>query len=477
MNLKFDIKSLLKSKKAVDAEVFESTPSDGNKKWKAIAIWGKSNALVLILGVTSVSALIAATIISSDFFTANQNTAEEISKKWAEVAKLERTPVSIVIPGNEPTTGAVLVNRKLVDAVKTRMSHNVSSGTEILQSALKHNQGNHSKIMSLRLPAGDAKLQQIHLDMHDRLMERYADLLKKCRAVLPPAEEDILVELQRSKLRFVQAELSKSIEMKLTPDEQLKLVSDLTNRRLAAYREVAVNGGLYLDAQSIGAPSKHLDDPNLLQLWMMQWKFWIAEDIIEACTKVNEQGSIAASPVKRIVAIQFVGPVKGGAAPSAAAEASAETADASQSPEGGTSAVMGAPIDPNAPVSLANYANSFQGWGSNQLYDVYKTTVTLVVETAKIPAVTNSFAQQNFIAITNIRIVPLDPFAAIQSGYFYGENPVSSVTLTLESVWLRQWTGPLMPDEVRLKFGTTGQVHSALAPDANAPAVASPTQE
>ena len=126
--------------------------------------------------------------------------------------------------------------------------------------------------------------------MYDKLLERYEQLFKRCRAALPPAEEDILIELQRSKLRFIQAELSKSIDMKLTPEEQLKLVSDLTNRRLAAYKGVAISSGLYLDGQSLGVPAKPLDEPNLLQLWMLQWKYWIVEDILDACSKANKDG-------------------------------------------------------------------------------------------------------------------------------------------------------------------------------------------
>ena len=60
--------------------------------------------------------------------------------------------------------------------------------------------------------------------------------------------------------------------------------------------------------------------------------------------------------------------------------------------------------------------------------------------------------------IADVRISAIDPFVAIRSGYYYGLNPVSLVVLKLESAWLREWTGPLMPDSVRAQLGTTGQV-------------------
>jgi hypothetical protein len=85
------------------------------------------------------------------------------------------------------------------------------------------------------------------------------------------------------------------------------------------------------------------------------------------------------------------------------------------------------------------------------------------VETAQIPLLANTFSKQNFIVITDLRISQVGSFNALKTGYFYGENPVSKVVMVLESVWFRQWTGPLMPDEVRAEFGTTGQVQSALS--------------
>ena len=476
MNFKFDIKSLLKSKKKSEGDESELSPSVTNKKLNTILIWIKSNILVLSVTSASVATLCVATVISFGLFEDKTTQANEYGKILADLKKLKTTPVSIIIPGNEPTTGNVLVNRKLIDAVKLRMSKGVSGGSELLQIALDHNHGNHTPIISLRLTKDDPKFAQIHLDMYDKLLERYEQLFKRCRAALPPAEEDILIELQRSKLRFIQAELSKSIDMKLTPEEQLKLVSDLTNRRLAAYKGVAISSGLYLDGQSLGVPAKPLDEPNLLQLWMLQWKYWIVEDILDACSKANKDGSIATSPIKRIVGIQFPGPVSAGVSETLGAETNGET-DAAPTDESGSGASLGLPIDPNALVPLSNFTNSFQGWGSNQLYDVYRTTVTLVVETAKIPLVTDAIVQQNFIAITNVRISPVDPFVAIQSGFFYGESPVSNVVLSLESIWLRQWTGPLMPDEVRLKFNTTGQVQGVLSPDTNSATIPSPSHE
>lgn len=463
---KLVIKTLFTRKPPAHQGIEEATPSAGAQRVKHVAIWIKANFLLVTLSIVSIGAFVAATIVSGSFSRANVESAESLGSTLEGLTKLERTRVSISIPGNDPVEGTVAVNKKLVDLVKERMAKGVSDGGAVTQSALKHNKGGHTPVMSLRLAAGDSKRQQIHLDLSDALSARYTALVQEVRGALPPAEADVLVELQRCKLGFVQSELNQSLEMPLTSEQQARLTAELTARRLNAYRVVAVNAGMYLDASDIGARAKPPTTADLEQLWFSQWKFWVAEDIIHACSKLNQSASIVTAPVKRIVGMQFVGLVGGAAS---ASSGSAETAPPPEGTDPSTPAdgqsSTGAPIDPNAPVMMTDFASSFQGWSSNQLYDVYRTRVSMVVQTSAIPLVTDALVQENFMAITDVKILPLDPFAAIRSGYFYGEQPVSTLSMTLESVWLRQWTGPLMPDEVRARLGTSGLVQSAIASD------------
>ena len=53
----------------------------------------------------------------------------------------------------------------------------------------------------------------------------------------------------------------------------------------------------------------------------------------------------------------------------------------------------------------------------------------------------------------NLRIEPTDAFAATERGLYYGPEPVCSVTMTLETVWLREWTTPFMPPATRTALG------------------------
>lgn len=465
MNLKFDIKNLFKSKKDSESEHLEVS-SGQSGKGKKVAIWIKSNIVVLSLAIFSISSLAVAYWVSSDLHESDQKSAQAISKKVEELSSLERTPVSFTIPGNEAVTGNVTVNKRLVEDVKARMSEGELSTSSVLPIAIEHNQGAHVSVMSLRLRSDDTKRKQAHLDMHDILVVLYENLLKSCRATLPPAEEDVQLELQRAKDRFLQLKAPK-ISSAAGSDQgnnsegnkvnQKDLTEDLSKRRIAAYQKVASEFGLYLAGENIGAPNSAISEPNMVTLWFLQWKYWIAEDVVSACAKLNQDKSILNGPVKRIISIKFLGRLKSVGAPESASD------DPPPAEEGGgVKTISGEPINPSAIVSMSNYSVSPRGWTSNQLYDVYKTQVELIVETAQIPLLANAFLKQNFIAITDLRISQVDSFKALNMGYFYGENPVSRVVLSLESVWFRQWTGPLMPDEVRAEFGTTGQVQSAI---------------
>lgn len=224
MNLKFDIKNLFKSKKAPEIEGLEISAGPQSNQGKKIAIWIKSNVFVISLALVSISSLAVAYWVSSDLYEGDQKSAQAIGKKVEELSSLERTPVSITILGNEAVTGNVTVNKKLVEDVKARMSEGELSTSSGLPFAIEHNKGMHVPIMSLRLRSEDTKRKQAHLDLHDRLIVKYDDLLKSCRATLPPSEDDVQLELQRAKERFLQLKTRKILQRQLQLREVRKAI-------------------------------------------------------------------------------------------------------------------------------------------------------------------------------------------------------------------------------------------------------------
>lgn len=453
--MKIDLKSLFKRKSSApvgDSAAARSLPP----QVESALIWVKANSLLVILATASVAALGAGWWYQGEFQAANEAEAQSYAGKAAELTRLQNSEVTITIPGSAPITTTTVVTQLLVEKVKERMKGGGSDSTEISRDAIAHNRGAHEPVINLRLPAKDPIRQQIHLDFFKALTRHFGELLTEIDAGSPPSDEDVTVKLQRRQVRFVQSSLKKAGDATLTSEERSQLQPELISYRLGLYREAAQNHGIYCEVEAIGLPAEQPAKGDLQRLWSLQWHLWIAQDIVRACKSVNGDAKILEAPVKRITRIQFLGPViaREGPAPAEPEGDSAPAVDAEGNPIDAPPSAP--PINPSAPVNIAQFAVSSKGWATNQLYDVFSSRVSLVVETSKIPDVSNAFSKQNFIVITDVKIRPVDPFVAANEGFVYGDAPVSEITLTLESAWLRAWTGPLMPDEVRKALNTSG---------------------
>jgi hypothetical protein len=110
---------------------------------------------------------------------------------------------------------------------------------------------------------------------------------------------------------------------------------------------------------------------------------------------------------------------------------------------------LGAAIQPS-------YDRSITGRQDNAVFDVRRVEVRLIAATAELPLLFDALAKVNFITVVDAAIERADPFAAAKQGFIYGKDPVSSVRLELETIWLRSWTAPLMPAKVREALGVGG---------------------
>ncbi len=476
MNLKIDLKSLLKRKPKGEGETSEDGGSaKSSEGMKNAAIWLKAHLLLVVLTSVSLGALGGGIYFSMEFMDSLRSDAAQYGGKIGEFKRLESTPVTIQIPGNAPLTQAAVVNRKLVDAVKSRMGSGITDTAEVRGTAVRHNKGVHKQLVNLRLDPKNPKRQEVHLDMVAALNKAYSDLLsREIGAGAPPSEEDVTIKLQRRQVRFMQSDLKKAPDATLTDTERKQLTENLTAYRIALYAEAADAARMFVDGEDVGMFAEGFDPAplklNIARLWNLQFRFWVVEDILLACKAVNTESSLMKNPIKRVLSIQSLGAVvaAGGAAePTAPADDSAGDDSSGGSGDGSGDDVSaavpsGIPIDPAQEVSLASYGASVKGWATNQLYDVMRTKVRMVAETSKIPQIADALAKQNFIVITDVEIHPTDAYTGLSEGCFYGEEPVSSVTWTLESAWLREWTGPLMPDEIRKELNTTGQLASSM---------------
>ena len=465
---------------------------------KKVQAWAKDNILLVVLGSASVLALAGGYFGADTMLSGVMEEAQSKASRMSELKDLERTTVTLDVPGQAPFSQNAIVNQKLLEAYSERVSALRKDGIEVRALAVERNRGNHAPIMSLRFPqaapgetpeARESRerqnaraLEQINLDFFQAVRAAYDRLIAQHRMGSVPDEEDVQAFVLRRKEQFIASDLKKGPSEPLSSQEQEALSRELGNARLQAYNEAARDFAMYADRETLRVPvspfKKDVPDVLLPILWRQQWEYWVLSDVLAAFARVNgPEATVQSAAVKRIDSIRFVGPVGG---PSQPAPAGSEGAPAEADPGMGGDQGMegsmgmaaggvGAPIDPSAPVPPANYASSFTGRRTNPLYDVFATDITFVCETSRIPQVFDALAQQNFITVTMASVRPEDPFEAAEEGYIYGPAHVSLVRLRLESVWFREWTGPLMPEPLLKKLGTSGMVVGTAPPGGGMP--------
>jgi hypothetical protein len=166
------------------------------------------------------------------------------------------------------------------------------------------------------------------------------------------------------------------------------------------------------------------------------------------------------------LAMKRAGPAEGegGEAPPADDGSGAPPADGAAPAEPGLAppAPSYPPIDLKAPVEY-DFSRTFTGRVSNALYDVRNVTMRVVVSTSRMPALLNALAKRNFLTVIGMEVRPADAFDAADLGFIYGAEPVSEVTMVVETVWLKSWLARLMPPEMQKAKGTDGKTSDDVA--------------
>ena len=70
-----------------------------------------------------------------------------------------------------------------------------------------------------------------------------------------------------------------------------------------------------------------------------------------------------------------------------------------------------------------------------------------------LPTFIDAIGKVNFMTVLDLDLQSVDIWEELQQGYYYGEDHVVRVSMTIETVWLRSWVAPLMPDPVKETLG------------------------
>jgi hypothetical protein len=230
-------------------------------------------------------------------------------------------------------------------------------------------------------------------------------------------------------------------------DKEYKEAMDLLPGQMRAERAHAAKvymapGVMQMDPTVAG---RQLPPPSPPIMWWAQMALWVQEDVAAGIAEANKDAAdVTQSRVKRILGVSFpIGPqmIFG-----------KTLGPAGGAPMGGAEAAV--PVqNPNDQVAL-DYTRTPTGRVSCGLYDVVRYQLELVVSAKELPAVLASFSNNRLVTVLNVEnIVAEDGAAAARDGFLYGSDPVVRVILRCESLFLREWTSPLMPDVIKKQLG------------------------
>lgn len=440
----------------------------------AILEWVKANVFIVVFVVLMIAAPITMFFVSSGIGQDVRESVNRRSQKITELARLEKSEIDTF--GGQSVQG--VLNEQYLrryEQVARTMSEDAAA---VQKAALEHNRKGRGVVMEGVFPSMPVNMRDVlPQQFHEALMAAYQTLLHEIQAGAPPTLESMRDELTTARIRFITQDLRKTATDELEPQEQKLLSEELSKIRMSHYADAANSIGLYVTLDQLGVPSfEPARQPSTGEMFSWQWQYWITEDLLKALRQANGSERVNVAPVKHIRAVSITGlpsggedtesgggQYVGGGGFGAGGGGGAVGMDA---PEGeGAPAAGGSMPNPKTPTPQNFGESPITGRVSNPLYDVIHVGVDLVVDSARLPAVLDELARYNFMTVVAMELNAADPFEAAQGGFYYGPAPVTAVRLQLETVWLREWTIPFMPDSVKKELGISTAAGASGSPE------------
>ena len=407
-----------------------------NPKIQAVLNWSKKNWIVVAcvaLPVLAVPALVfGATTWNAKVVKQAQERIE------GEVKEIRNPNLSYKLPGIRPEDPAVewtgAPNKVAIKAFKEARARQMGEANDIVARLVAFNRGDRKPLVDGLFPEPPPGNQTLQREMARRFnQEAQRELLKSINAQGPVSQAEVASRLNDRRNEFLER-LRASLgagqgggggEVPLTVEQAAELQADLLGVRMDAYRSHGARLLTYGDVSVFVLPTfgNETSVPTLAECWDWQVQFWVQQDLISAIGLANVDAKnlgVAASAVKRIERIAVLPP----------------GATAGDAGGGGGGAGEG-----------PDWASSFTGRRSSADLDVRNAELTVVLASADVPKFIDALAKTNLMTVTGMKLSNVDIAADLALGYYYGPDSVIRATLTIETIWLREWTGALMPKQ------------------------------
>jgi len=464
---------------------------------KPFIAWVKFNWIIVVLCVVVLASLPTAFVFSGKWNTKIKTTQEEAANK--ELKKIQAATVEYVVPTYVPGTEAVNLRAEpntIVTAwFKEQRTKLAGEAGTVLERAVAFNKGAgpessavgrspHVQLVDGLFPGGADQVDKVRAFEDAIITEKggrdpYIELLNNIGAGSPPLATRVALVLDDLNTR--ERERITENRRELTPDERETHRKALLDRRFAEYqaaaRKISVYAGPEIFATSgvdreggrrsnrfFGEGPNYTGKPTLrdidtfraeekpMRYFVWQWDLWAVSDVLDAVKLANDSSvrlgnGVEGSVVKRIIKIGLMEPEGLRSSEADQNQIGMGALDGATASDP-TSEVPGmAPLDKN--VSFTGRAMGT--W--NPVFDVRRIELEAVVSSAKLPEFLAAIPRTNFMTVTQMTIEPVDVWSHMRLGYFYGSEHVVEIKLSIESVWLREWTKPLMPKSFKARLG------------------------
>lgn len=437
---------------------------------KGVMGWIKSNLLIVIS-----TAIIVISLPTGWFFSSRWNSSiREQQEKRANDAynRVKNAKVTYVIPsllpGDEGWSESRPPNPRLTEFVQAEREKRLGRAGEIVGEVEGFNRNGHEVLAPELLPVPVNPGAEIRLKFEflarmagDRQMGTrsiYNELLASIGAGGPPDPVRLATTIQDVQQRETERMLAESGTGNLAPEQQEELRKLLMERRVAEAQRRAKEISVYadigsFDPQGFGPDTAKIppadrrdrgttEPPTLNEAFGWNFDYWVVSDLLRAIDRANtdaggSRSNVENAAVKRIERISVKKlPI-----------------EPAPTPPGG---VMEEPL-PDEALSAeggGDPAASITGRVSTDAYDVVPARLTLIVDAARLPDIFKAVAETNLMTVLDVDISEIDVWDELRKGYFYGSDAaVVRADLEIETVWLRSWTTPLMPDSVKQALG------------------------
>ncbi len=445
---------------------------------KSLLPWAKSNPITVGSAVLVVGSVIVLMWISSRG-RAFLHQVGEREQKARQIRTLMQTSAKVppLKPNDPDQEFSIAINQAAIDELTQVYSQMNEQYAQIRQLAVEFNQRGHEPMLDGLFP--EPIVGKPH-DAKQAYLQAFVNMLgpfdpdaayPTLNASMPPTRGEMMRVAARAEQKFLNTRTFPPKQSVRELDEQ-QLV-DLKRFKMSRLMKMLEQHSttLHVYAQTdLDAPdfpfdvnpwSRMGDIPTADQLWWGQIGLWIQRDLTEAIATANRvsdpQANVIHAAVKRLIKVEIVPGYVG-----LAGALGGMTSKTDGHPRSSVQKNASSPVTPTDASRRIpdNFVLSPTGRFSNALYDVVHVWLTVDIDTARIPVFIDLLREVNFMTVLNVELSDVDEYDLLEKGYLYGTDDAVRLKALIETVWLREWTAPFMPQTVRRDLGLTPEEDS-----------------